>query len=326
MPVVEQVCVDPAIYRIRLPFANLGAGEANCHVLHDDGQWLIVDAGAAGLANARRLRTALRDLSVDFGACQVLLTHGHFDHAGVLSSILPASVPLCLSRVAVVAREGTRLRRIQEEFRREMQVMGASLEDVCAYGACNAEVVAFHPGRFSYRFVAEGDEVSVGRYRFRVLETPGHTPDHLCCYEPDRGILLAGDHVLPAVTPAVDAHPDGIDGFGLYLRHLHRVRDLPVRLALFGHGDPERDGAALPRRIDAIVARKQSRAKAALAFLRERGGTSGEEVARCALAGLSTTSWRAMRPMARYYFMLEALVVLRHLRATGKIGRRAAPL
>ena len=59
---VEQVCDDPAIYRIRLPFANLGAGEANCHVLHDDGQWLIVDAGAAGLGNARRLQTALRDL------------------------------------------------------------------------------------------------------------------------------------------------------------------------------------------------------------------------------------------------------------------------
>lgn len=322
---VEQVCDDPAIYRIRLPFANLGAGEANCHVLHDDGQWLIVDAGAAGLGNARRLQTALRDLSVDFSACQVLLTHGHFDHAGVLSSILPASVPLCLSRVAVVAREPARLGRIQGEFRREMRALGASFEDACTYGACNAETVAFPPGRFSYRFVAEGDEVSVGRYRFRVLETPGHTPDHLCCYEPDRGILFAGDHVLPAVTPAVDAHPDGIDGFGLYLRHLHRVRDLPVRLALFGHGDPERDGAALPRRIDAIVARKQSRAKAALAFLRERGGTSGEEVARCALAGLSTTSWHATRPMARYYFMLEALVVLRHLRVTGKIEHRAAP-
>ena len=123
----------------------------------------------------------------------------------------------------------------------------------------------------------------------------------------------------------MDAHPDGVDGFGLYLRHLRRVRDLPVRLGLFGHGDPERDGAALARRVDTLIARKQSRAKAVRAFLCDRRGANGEEVARCALAGLSEASWYATRPMARYYFMLEALVVLRHLRVTGKIEHRAAP-
>ncbi|MEC4176873.1 MBL fold metallo-hydrolase [Adlercreutzia sp. R7] len=320
---VELVCADPAIYRIRLPFANVGAGETNCHVLHDHGQWLIVDAGAAGLGNARRLQTALRELGVDFGACQVMLTHGHFDHAGVLPALLSASVPLHLSPQAVAAREAVRLRRTQEGFRREMRDMGASSEDARGYGACNAETAVFPAGRFAYRPVADGDEISVGRCRFRVMETPGHTPDHLCFYEPDRGILFAGDHVLPATTPAVDAHPDGVDGLGLYLCHMRRVRDLPVRLALFGHGDPERDRATLAARIDAIVARKRSRVQAVLAFLCERKGATGQEVARCALAGLSDASWRATRPMARYYFMLEALVVLRHLCATGRVERLA---
>ncbi|MEC4183244.1 MBL fold metallo-hydrolase [Adlercreutzia sp. R21] len=320
---VELVCADPAIYRIHLPFANVGAGEANCHVLRDGNQWLIVDTAAAGLGNARRLQAALRELGVDFGACQAMLTHGHFDHAGVLPALLPASVPLFLSPEAMAAREPARLRRTQEEFRREMRDMGASSDDARAYGTCNAETAVFPAGRFAYRPVADGDEISVGRCRFRVMETPGHTPDHLCFYEPDRGILFAGDHVLPATTPAVDAHPDGIDGLGLYLRHMRRVRDLPVRLALFGHGDSERDGAALIARINAIVTRKRSRTQAALAFLHERGGATGQEVARCALAGLSDSSWRATRPIARYYFMLEALVVLRHLRATGRAERLA---
>lgn len=319
----ELVCVDPAIYRIRLPFANLGAGEANCHVLRDGDQWLIVDTAAAGLHNVRRLQTALCELGVNFDACRVLLTHGHFDHAGVLSALLPASVPLYLSPEAMAAREPARLRRTQEEFRREMRDMGASFDDARAYGACNAETVVFPAGRFAYHPVADGDEIPVGRCRFRVMETPGHTSDHLCFYEPDRGILFAGDHVLPATTPSVDAHSDGVDGLGLYLRHMRRVRDLPVRLALFGHGDSEHDSTALIARIDAIAARKRSRVQAALAFLCERKGATGQEVARCAFAGLSDASWRATRPMVRYYFMLEALVVLRHLRATGRVERLA---
>ena len=32
---------------------------------------------------------------------------------------------------------------------------------------------------------------------------PGHTLDHLCLYDPEHGILLSGDHVLPSITPHV---------------------------------------------------------------------------------------------------------------------------
>ncbi len=32
---------------------------------------------------------------------------------------------------------------------------------------------------------------------------PGHTLDHLCLYDEEHGILLAGDHVLPSITPHV---------------------------------------------------------------------------------------------------------------------------
>lgn len=320
----ERLGSKPDLFRIRLPFANLGAGESNCYVLHDAGEWLIVDSGAPGLLNERAFARAFNDLGIDFGACRAMLTHGHFDHAGALGGVLPSSVPLYLAESALSLREPGRQRQVQEAFRRHMVLMGAPFEDVCSYGACNAETVAFPRGRFACHTVSEGDVVSVGSCRFVVLETPGHTADHLCFYEPRRGILFGGDHVLFPTTPSVDAHPDEEDGLDLYLRHLNRIGGLPVRIALFGHGEPVRDGAALTVRAEAIAARKRFRAQAALAFLREREGATGQEVARCVFARLSDASWRATRPMARYYFMLEALVVLRHLRAIGRIERHVA--
>lgn len=39
----------------------------------------------------------------------------------------------------------------------------------------------------------DGDELAVGNLCFRVLHTPGHTPGHVCFYEPDEGVLFDGD-------------------------------------------------------------------------------------------------------------------------------------
>lgn len=40
---------------------------------------------------------------------------------------------------------------------------------------------------------AIGQEIITENYRFKVLETPGHTPDHISLLESERGWLFAGD-------------------------------------------------------------------------------------------------------------------------------------
>lgn len=37
------------------------------------------------------------------------------------------------------------------------------------------------------------ETIETEHHRFRVIHTPGHSPDHLCLYEPDRGWLFTGD-------------------------------------------------------------------------------------------------------------------------------------
>jgi len=40
---------------------------------------------------------------------------------------------------------------------------------------------------------AIGETVETETHRFEVIHTPGHSPDHICLYEPERGWLFSGD-------------------------------------------------------------------------------------------------------------------------------------
>jgi glyoxylase-like metal-dependent hydrolase (beta-lactamase superfamily II) len=43
------------------------------------------------------------------------------------------------------------------------------------------------------RSLEEDEIVETDEYRFRVIYTPGHSPDHICIYELNRGWLFSGD-------------------------------------------------------------------------------------------------------------------------------------
>jgi len=56
-------------------------------------------------------------------------------------------------------------------------------------------------GHNSFHHLDEGHSIDVGDYRLRPIETPGHSPCHVCLYEADKKILFSGDHVLLEITP-----------------------------------------------------------------------------------------------------------------------------
>ena len=96
----------------------------------------------------------------------------------------------------------------------------------------------------SPRLLREGDEVA----GWRVAEFPGHADGHICLLKD--GLMIAGDHLLPRITPAVGLYPESRpDPLGDYVASLDRVVELAPRLALPGHGDPIADPAGRAREI-----------------------------------------------------------------------------
>jgi glyoxylase-like metal-dependent hydrolase (beta-lactamase superfamily II) len=99
------------------------------------------------------------------------------------------------------------------------------------------------------RRVKHGSPLRLAGRDWLALHTPGHTLDHLCLYDPEHGVLLSGDHVLPTITPHVAGSGQG-DALNSYLATLDLVGSLDdVQLGLPAHGHPFTD---VPGRVEAI--------------------------------------------------------------------------
>ncbi|HEX5781894.1 MAG TPA: MBL fold metallo-hydrolase, partial [Solirubrobacteraceae bacterium] len=107
---------------------------------------------------------------------------------------------------------------------------------------------------------------------WEVVETPGHAPSHVCLHQPERRLLISGDHLLGRVSLYFDeGHtPDPV---GEFLESLDRVEGLDARLALAGHGRPFTDVAGHIAANRALVAERLDGVRAALST---GGGTPFE--------------------------------------------------
>jgi hydroxyacylglutathione hydrolase len=98
----------------------------------------------------------------------VLNTHAHFDHTDANGAIVEATgAPLALhplERPLLQASGGAALFGLQAD-----------------------------PSPPPDLELHDGDELEVGKLRFQVLHTPGHTPGHVCFYESAEGVLFDGD-------------------------------------------------------------------------------------------------------------------------------------
>ena len=114
----------------------------------------------------------------------------------------------------------------------------------------------FRPPNPSQR-VVHGERIQLAGREWVSIHTPGHTVDHLCLYDPEHGLLLSGDHVLPSITPHISGVGNGADALKSYLQTLDLVAALDgVKLGLPAHGHPFDD---VPGRVEAIKEHHEER-------------------------------------------------------------------
>jgi glyoxylase-like metal-dependent hydrolase (beta-lactamase superfamily II) len=89
------------------------------------------------------------------------------------------------------------------------------------------------------RYAQEPVRVEAGDHidGWELVAAPGHADGQLMLLK--EGILVAGDHLLPRISPAIGLWPDSSpDPLGDYLAALEALPEWAPRLALPGHGDP----------------------------------------------------------------------------------------
>lgn len=145
---------------------EVGMNMSNCYVVGSDKthDGMIVDPGAEA---GRILKTA-QDLRLSVRL--IVATHLHVDHIGAVAKVKEATG----AEFAVHESAGTR--------------RGAS--------TVNQMIGSMLGGSFRAppqpdRLLREGDLVEIGELRFKVLHTPGHSPEGMCLY--GHGVLFCGD-------------------------------------------------------------------------------------------------------------------------------------
>jgi hydroxyacylglutathione hydrolase len=94
---------------------------------------------------------------------------------------------------------------------------------------------------FDYAAVTDGDVIEVGNRRIRVLQTPGHTPEHVCLLVDD-WFVLTGDTLFVGDVGRVDLALQEVDEDELRARatrlhaSLQRLIELPAETEVYpGH-------------------------------------------------------------------------------------------
>ena len=229
------------IRRLTFPLP-MGIRHVHCYLLPGDDGWTLVDTGL-GLPDAEaRWAPLLGEIEVG----RIVVTHFHPDHAGGGED----ARGLTGAQVFQGADDYAQCERVwgspdwSERLADYLERHGLPAETA---GELRHESTTFAPFiRYARgpELLREGDEVA----GWRVLELPGHADGHICL-ERD-GVLVAGDHLLGAITPTVGLYPESRpDPLGDYQSSLRRTLELDPRIALPGHGEPVERPAERAREI-----------------------------------------------------------------------------
>ncbi|WP_417751060.1 MBL fold metallo-hydrolase [Senegalimassilia faecalis] len=316
---IEQVHQNPDVYKIEVPFENISTSATNCYVVKDGDDALVVDTGAPTDEGAAVLSAALDELAVDRDRAKWFLTHLHMDHAGLVDQVVPDGGFLLIGANEVAAVRASRTGMFLETLRRVYRRQGVPLASLSVAARLGIEVQMFDPARLRTLLLHDGDTVTVGRWEFKVVETPGHTPGHLSLFHPESRILFGGDHALFVISPSIALFADGQDGLQTYFDSMQKVQNLGISQLYHSHG-PIRDG--FEERFAWLVEHHEARLAEAEGVIARIPHLTGYKIIRTLKWNVPFDEWDDIPIMQRWCILTQGIVYLNHLVATGGIAAK----
>ncbi len=303
----------PGVYRLRLPLPWPGVPHGNAWAVRRGDGIVLFDTGMHQQGSMLELERALAmcGLAVE-DVRLVVCTHAHSDHYGQAATICERAGcelwmhPKYEHMSSEAADPEATLRRRLEVARQS----GVPEEPLRRYAAEReghesgiAAVIA------PDRALLPGVEVMTDLGPWSVHETPGHAPSHVCLFQPERRLLISGDHLLGRISLFFD-YGYSPDPVGEFLHSLDVVQRLAARLCLPGHGRTFTDVLAHIEGNRELVAERLTKVAAAIAA---EPSTAFEVVPRVYSDELATHGGP--------WLLSETLAMLTHLEALEQATR-----
>jgi glyoxylase-like metal-dependent hydrolase (beta-lactamase superfamily II) len=309
--------IAPGIDWVRLKIPG-PLRHVNCWLLADTDGDALIDTGM-NTAEARDAWKAIfKGPKAHTRITKMIGTHFHPDHIGLAGWMCDHhAAPLIMTRgewltarmLAANARDS-----VPHEMLAFWKGAGwdtAQIEHATAKGWAGFRKI-ITPLPLSYTRIEDGDTLTIGTRDWRIVTDSGHSPEHACLLDEAGGILIAGDQVLPRISPNVSlgVTEPGADPLGEWFASIAKLKTLPADLLVLpGHGDPF---TGLHTRLDAMDREHRERLDELALFLAEP---------RRAVDCFGRLFRRAIGPEVLGMATGEALAHLRRLEVEGRARR-----
>jgi glyoxylase-like metal-dependent hydrolase (beta-lactamase superfamily II) len=235
--------VAPGLHWLSMPLP-FQLDHINLWLAEEQDGWTVIDTGIGN----PQTRALWEQILANKAVKRVIVTHYHPDHAGNAAWLCQRyGVELWMTQGEYLTAHAVRsstagytTEAVLSVFRKN----GLDEQRASGMGGRGNRYAALVPEfPLSYRRIIEGDQIEIGKHRWRAIIGHGHAPEHLSLYGKNMYTLIAGDMLLSTISTNVSVwsiDPEG-DPLRLFLESIARYRDLPKDvLVLPSHGKPFR--------------------------------------------------------------------------------------
>lgn len=226
----EVIAIAPGVLWLRMPLP-FALDHINLWLLDDGAHWTVVDCGYATAQTQALWQQIFAEQLDGRPIGRVLVTHYHPDHIGLAGWLGERwEAPLWITEkewLHARMMTGDGAEDYASSARRFAQRAGLSPGDSEVFAVRHAGyrrgVPSVPP---AYRRIGDGMAIEIGGRQWRVIVGEGHAPELACLYCAQTGVLIAGDQILPRISPNISVPPHEPDGNPLarYLRSLDKFR------------------------------------------------------------------------------------------------------
>lgn len=216
-------------------------GDVNVYVVKGD-RLTLIDVGPKTDAAWEALNAQLKDLQLTVNDIeQVVLTHHHPDHAGLLDFFSP-NLEVYGHRLNErwLSRTDAFLSAHDEFYYALFREFGIP-EQYLSFIGLLKKTLRYACNRSLTGELAEGN-IPPGLDNWTVIETPGHAQSHIGLLREKDGVFIGGDHLLAHISPNPLLEPP-LPGTSerpkpqlQYNESLKKLQQLPIQLVYSGHG------------------------------------------------------------------------------------------
>jgi glyoxylase-like metal-dependent hydrolase (beta-lactamase superfamily II) len=304
--------IDTDFYRItlRMPYR---LRHVNAYLFAHDKELALFDTGLNTSGSYETLEKDLAGARLDINNIRhVFLTHAHTDHcsmAGLLQKNTGAKI--YLSKAAF--EEYQHFRQPDSAIRQLIKFyshQGMSHHQINLvieeYEYIRNIITEFNTDNY----LRDNESLEFGDWKFEVIFTPGHAAGHVCFFFREKGLLLAGDHILPYIAPILspDIFDDDFRPLATYLDSLSAIEKLSIAIVYPGHGNSFVD---LNERLTDIRKHHQKRKNIVLSHVNIQPKTTYDISHKMISSTLSDFD--------KFLALNETLIYLKELKAEGDI-------